>query len=87
MDFAEKTTQGKNTMKKRSVTLQGHATSITLEDEFWDQLVSIAAEKNQSIASLIDQIDEDRLKTTSGGLSSAIRVYILNQLLLTKGVE
>ena len=68
-------------MKKRSVTLQGHATSITLEDEFWDQLVKIAKQKNQSIASLIDEIDEQRLQTADGGLSSAIRVYILNSLL------
>ena len=64
-------------MKKRSVTLQGHPTSITLEDEFWSLLKQIAEIKNQSIASLIDQIDEQRLETTSGGLSSAIRVYVL----------
>jgi predicted DNA-binding ribbon-helix-helix protein len=68
-------------MKKRSVTLQGHATSVTLEDEFWEQLVKIATERKQSIASLIDEIDEDRLQTTKGGLSSALRVYILNHLL------
>lgn len=68
-------------MKKRSVTLQGHATSITLEDEFWDQLVLIATSRQQSIASLIDEIDELRLETTTGGLSSAIRVYILKHLL------
>ena len=68
-------------MKKRSVTLQGHATSITLEDEFWDQLIAIANGRGQSIASLIDEIDELRLTTTSGGLSSAIRVYVLNDVL------
>ena len=64
-------------MKKRSVTLQGHHTSITLEDEFWDALKSIAATRKMSVAALIDQIDEDRLQTTDGGLSGAIRVYIL----------
>ena len=37
-------------MKKRSVTLKGHATSITLEDEFWVILKQIASDKNQSIA-------------------------------------
>lgn len=64
-------------MKKRSVTLQGHHTSITLEDEFWDALKSIAATRAMSVAALIDQIDEDRLQTTDGGLSGAIRIYVL----------
>ena len=68
-------------MKKRSVTLQGHPTSITLEDEFWNELKKIATEREQSLASLIDEIDEDRLKTPSGGLSSAIRVFVLNHTL------
>jgi predicted DNA-binding ribbon-helix-helix protein len=65
-------------MKKRSVTLKGHATSITLEDEFWVILKQIADHKDISIASLINEIDEDRLDSKSGGLSSAIRVYVLN---------
>lgn len=64
-------------MKKHSVTLRGHATSITLEDEFWVILKDIAKSKNQSIASLIDEIDDMRLDTTEGGLSSALRVYVL----------
>ena len=68
-------------MKKHSVTLRGHSTSITLEQEFWDVLKKISAKKNQSMASLIDEIDEKRLETTEGGLSSAIRLYILKDLL------
>jgi len=64
-------------MKKRSVTLRGHATSVTLEDEFWIILKYIAKNKNQSIASLIDDIDEERLETLEGGLSSALRLYVL----------
>ena len=65
-------------MKKHSVTLRGHNTSITLEDEFWHILKKIARDKGQSVASLIDEIDEKRLKVSAGGLSSAIRIYILN---------
>ncbi len=65
-------------MKKRSVTLRGHATSVTVEDEFWTILKRIAKLQNQSIASLIDDIDEKRLETTEGGLSSAIRIHVLN---------
>jgi len=68
-------------MKKHSVTLRGHATSITLEDEFWVILKQIAVEKNQSIASLIDDIDEKRLDSPTGGLSSALRVYVLNHVI------
>ena len=70
-------------MKKRSVTLKGHPTSITLEDEFWRELKHIAARREISIAALVNEIDEDRLKTLSGGLSSAIRIYILNWVIET----
>lgn len=68
-------------MKKRSVTLKGHPTSITLEDEFWNILKNIAETRQMSIATLINEIDEDRLKIMTGGLSSAIRIYILNWIL------
>lgn len=61
-------------MKKRSVRIAGHATSITLEDEFWDALKTIADERKLSINDLIAEID-----TARGGsnLSSAIRVFVL----------
>ncbi len=72
-------------MKKHSVTLRGHATSITLEDEFWVIFKQIAKDKDQSIASLIDEIDDKRLETTTGGLSSAIRVYVLNHVISLAG--
>ena len=72
-------------MKKHSVTLRGHATSITLEDEFWIILKQIAIDKNQSIASLIDEIDEQRLNSPTGGLSSALRVYVLNHVISLTG--
>jgi predicted DNA-binding ribbon-helix-helix protein len=68
-------------MKKRSVTLKGHATSITLEDEFWRILKSIAKNRDVSLAELINEIDEHHLQTNpESGLSSAIRVYILKHL-------
>lgn len=60
-------------MKKRSVTLRGHRTSITLEDEFWQQLTRLAAAEKLSAQELIARIDEGR----TGNLSSAIRVYVL----------
>ncbi|MEX6632079.1 ribbon-helix-helix domain-containing protein [Hyphococcus lacteus] len=66
-------------MLKRSITLKGHRTSISLEREFWDELVVIAAQENCTLPALINQIDRNRLKLDPApGLASAIRVYILN---------
>ena len=62
-------------MKKLSVTISGHRTSITLEDEFADALRDIARTRKKHIAELIKEIDEQ--KPGGGNLSSAIRVFIL----------
>ncbi|TMM54697.1 ribbon-helix-helix domain-containing protein [Sulfitobacter sabulilitoris] len=63
---------------KRSVTLKGHRTSISLEDEFWTELRAIAAKENKAINALVAEIDVSRdLKT---GLASAIRVHVLRNL-------
>ncbi|MEM9320796.1 MAG: ribbon-helix-helix domain-containing protein [Pseudomonadota bacterium] len=61
--------------RKRSLTLRGHRTSVSLEDAFWDALVAIAAERGQSVNALVAEIDEAR--GLSCGLASAIRVYVL----------
>ena len=63
-------------LRKRSVTIAGHRTSISLEDEFWSELVRIAAERKTSLNSLISDIDDGR--TTN--LSSAIRLHVLADL-------
>ncbi|MGC6537281.1 MAG: ribbon-helix-helix domain-containing protein [Candidatus Puniceispirillaceae bacterium] len=63
-------------MKKHTLTIRGHATSISLEDIFWQALKDEAASQNLSIAALVARIDETR-KT---GLSSAIRVYLFKRL-------
>lgn len=63
-------------MKKRSVKIAGHATSVTLEDEFWAALTDIAARRGQSLNQIIAEIDTGR----SGNLSSAIRVFVLRSL-------
>ncbi|MBU6234548.1 MAG: ribbon-helix-helix domain-containing protein [Alphaproteobacteria bacterium] len=61
-------------MKKRSVTLKGHRTSITLEAEFWAVLERILQKRGGSLQKLVEEID-----ATRGGrnLSSAVRVFIL----------
>lgn len=62
-------------IKKRSINIHGHQTSISLEPEFWDALKLIADQENLSLNKMIAKIDDERAPET--GLSSAIRVYIL----------
>ena len=69
-------TRSNNTIK-RSVMIAGHATSITLEPEFWNKLKEIAAIDNVSLNSLITKIDADKDREN---LSSAVRVFILKRL-------
>ena len=61
-------------MKKRSITLKGHRTSVTLEPEFWDALEALAATKGISIQKLAEGVDASRGNTN---LSSALRVAVL----------
>ncbi|MEY8839297.1 ribbon-helix-helix domain-containing protein [Cribrihabitans sp. XS_ASV171] len=61
---------------KRSLTLKGHRTSVSLEDEFWRAFRDIAEEEGKAINSLAAEIDVSRDPDT--GLASAMRVYILN---------
>ncbi|WP_341235281.1 ribbon-helix-helix domain-containing protein [uncultured Sulfitobacter sp.] len=63
---------------KHSVTLRGHRTSISLEDEFWSEFKEIAADLNLPINALVAQIDADR--GMEAGLASAIRVFVLRSL-------
>lgn len=64
-------------MKKRSVTIHGHRTSVTLEDAFWESLNEIAKAKNISLQKLVEGIDSAR-NIEDGGLASTLRVYVLN---------
>ena len=66
---------GKYRMKKISVSLSGHQTSLSLESEFIDALHEIAMARKQPVAKIIDEIDEKR--TIGTNLSSAVRIYIL----------
>ena len=64
-----------NGIKKRSVDIAGHRTSVSMEAPFWDALRDIAARRNISINELVVTIDKQR----DGNLSSAIRVYVLHE--------
>ena len=63
-------------IRKRSVVIAGHATSISLEVEFWDALKAIAARRGASLNALVAEIDGER----QGNLSSALRVFVLRDL-------
>ena len=63
-------------MKKRSVSIRGHRTSLSLEDPFWDELLLLANESGTSVAGLITEIDKNR----QDGLSSAVRIFVLQAL-------
>lgn len=60
---------------KHSLTLRGHRTSVSLEDEFWQAFRMIAVEKDTPINALAAEIDSNR--GTDLGLASAIRLYVL----------
>ena len=68
-------------LRKRSVTISGHRTSISLEDEFWAELVHIAEQNSTSLNAIIAAIDGDR----ETNLSSAIRLFILAKLKAAAG--
>ena len=60
---------------KRSLTLRGHRTSVSLEAEFWQAFRDIAAKEGKPINQLAAEIDADR--GTDCGLASAIRLFVL----------
>ncbi len=64
-------------LRRRSVTIAGHRTSVSLEDPFWDQLKTIASNRGVSVAQVVAEVDKGR----SGNLSSALRVFVLQEVL------
>jgi len=62
-----------SSLRKRSVTVAGHATSFSLEEEFWRDLHRVARQRNLSLNALVSSIDAAR----AGNLSSALRVFVL----------
>jgi predicted DNA-binding ribbon-helix-helix protein len=65
--------------RKHSLTLRGHRTSVSLEPEFWNAFRALAAKRAQSISALAVEIDDARPAIV--GLASAIRVFVLRDLL------
>lgn len=61
-------------LRKRSITIAGHQTSISIEEPFWAALREVARRRGLSLNALVASIDADR----SGNLSSALRVFVLD---------
>ncbi len=59
---------------KRSLTVAGHRTSISLEAPFWEALQELSAQRNVSASALVAELDGTRQGTN---LSSAIRMFVL----------
>lgn len=63
---------------KRSLTLNGHRTSVSLEEEFWRTFRALATQQDRPINALAAEIDARRGADT--GLATAIRLYVLESL-------
>jgi predicted DNA-binding ribbon-helix-helix protein len=79
----------KSSIIKRSVVIDGHKTSISLEDAFWRGLKEIARAKQATLSKIVAEIDKTRQQ---GNLSSAIRLFVLDRVrtpetTLTNGLQ
>ena len=67
----------KSLIAKRSVIIDGHKTSVSLEDPFWTDLKKIAHAQKMTLSALVAEIDGTR---EHGNLSSAIRLFVLRHV-------
>ncbi len=68
---------------KRSLTLRGHRTSVSLEPEFWEAFRAIAEARGQAVNALAAEIDAAR--PPGQGLATAIRLHVLRHLRAAAG--
>jgi predicted DNA-binding ribbon-helix-helix protein len=66
----------KSSIVKRSIVIDGHKTSVSLEDAFWTTLKDIAHAESVAVSKIVADIDKKR---KLGNLSSAIRLYVLDR--------
>ena len=67
----------KSSIVKRSIIIDGHKTSVSLEDAFWSHLKDIALAQRATLSALVAKIDATR---EHNNLSSAIRLFVLEQV-------
>jgi predicted DNA-binding ribbon-helix-helix protein len=63
-----------STVQRRSVIINGHKTSVSLEDAFWSELKNIAQERGTTASLLVAEVDQTR---AAANLSSALRLFVL----------
>jgi len=68
----------KSLIVKRSVVIEGHKTSVSLEEAFWSKLKEIAHTQETTLSKVIAEIDKGRLQGSN--LSSAIRLFVFGQV-------
>ncbi len=66
----------KSLVTKRSIVIAGHKTSVSLEDPFWEELKKFAEQRRMTLSMVVNDIDTKR---DGGNLSSAIRLFVLQQ--------
>jgi predicted DNA-binding ribbon-helix-helix protein len=64
-------------MIKRSVVVQGHATSVRLEPEFWQAVDAYCKQNNTNLSQLIVSLEKQQ--NSKSNLASLLRVFCLNQ--------
>jgi predicted DNA-binding ribbon-helix-helix protein len=74
----------KSAIVKRSISVGGHKTSVSLEAPFWDGLKEIAERRNLTVSQVVAEIDAHRHQ---GNLSSTIRLFVLDQARANAGVS
>src|SRR4029077_17822272 len=67
----------KSSVVKRSIVIDGHKTSVSLEDAFWSGLKEIAEAQQAPLSMVVGEIDQTRQQ---GNLSSAIRLFVLDHV-------
>ena len=70
----------KSLILKRSVAVDGHITSVSLEDPFWSALKEIADAHHETLSDMVTEIDRTRQRGSN--LSSAIRLFVLDWMQL-----
>ncbi len=78
--MAEKRNADDQRVRKHSITIAGHRTSLSLEEAFWHALSNEAEARHLSMNALVEEID----RTRTGNLSSAIRVHLFMAALAEK---
>jgi len=67
----------KSSIIKRSIVIDGHTTSVSLEDAFWNGLKDIAQTERVTLSKMVAEIDKKR---QLGNLSSALRLFVLDRV-------